>query len=241
MEKALFSLAVDNYPQEITDITFPLMQKWAQKIGADFHVITERQFPNFPATYEKCQLYHLGYEMNYDWVLFADADLLIDPDNSDFTQYLAPNTIATFRIYSAAEWWKSDEYFDWDGRNRLSIAPGFVITPKSCLTLWKPLDDLTQAEALSRIKDIGKAELAVLTRLTGDTTLCNRDKNFFLDEYTMSRNIAKHGIQCVRLLDLCEQHHLTNKFYHPDSWDTQRKIAYLRKMVCLTSVPEWSA
>jgi hypothetical protein len=59
MKKTLYTLSVnDKHPgqdfePEITALTFPLMRKYAHKIGADFHVIRERKHPDMPPVYEK--------------------------------------------------------------------------------------------------------------------------------------------------------------------------------------------
>ena len=45
VKKTVFTLSVNGYSPEITEITFPLMQLWADKIGADFHVIRDRIIP----------------------------------------------------------------------------------------------------------------------------------------------------------------------------------------------------
>lgn len=73
-----------NYDSRITDITFPYMRQYAKKIGADFKVIKFRIFNNsYPISLEKFQLYNISKD--YDWVIFFDADLLINPDCFDLT------------------------------------------------------------------------------------------------------------------------------------------------------------
>ena len=42
MKKVIFTLSVDDYSPEITEITFPLMRYYARKIDAEFRIITER-------------------------------------------------------------------------------------------------------------------------------------------------------------------------------------------------------
>jgi hypothetical protein len=43
MKKLLITFDI-NYTKEITDITYPYMKSYADKIGADFKIITERKF-----------------------------------------------------------------------------------------------------------------------------------------------------------------------------------------------------
>ena len=65
IKKCVFTLNVGGYATEITDLTYPLMKGWCAKIGADFHVITERKFSEWPITYEKFQIYELAKEGKY--------------------------------------------------------------------------------------------------------------------------------------------------------------------------------
>lgn len=43
MKKVLVTLDID-YPKEITDITFPYMEKYAKNIGAEFLILKERKY-----------------------------------------------------------------------------------------------------------------------------------------------------------------------------------------------------
>lgn len=47
-EKVLFTLNIDNYAPAITELTYPLLYSYADKIHADFHVIRQRRFPDWP-------------------------------------------------------------------------------------------------------------------------------------------------------------------------------------------------
>ena len=51
MKKLIVTLNV-NYSKEITDITYPYIESYAKKIDADFKVISERKFHNFPVNIE---------------------------------------------------------------------------------------------------------------------------------------------------------------------------------------------
>lgn len=66
-KKTVFTLNVDGYAPEITALTYPLIEAYAEKIGADFHIISERKFPEWPVTYEKLQIFELAREMGNDW------------------------------------------------------------------------------------------------------------------------------------------------------------------------------
>jgi hypothetical protein len=63
MKKTLFTLNVDSYAPAITELTYPLLKGYADKIGAGFHVIDERKSPGLPPVYEKAQIYDLCRQM----------------------------------------------------------------------------------------------------------------------------------------------------------------------------------
>jgi hypothetical protein len=45
LKKTIFTLNIDNYAPEIRDITRPLLERYAKKIGADIYDIEDRNFP----------------------------------------------------------------------------------------------------------------------------------------------------------------------------------------------------
>ncbi|HWB97853.1 MAG TPA: hypothetical protein VG672_14160 [Bryobacteraceae bacterium] len=46
IKKTVYTLNIGDYAPEICALTYPLMEAYARKIGADFHVIRERKFPD---------------------------------------------------------------------------------------------------------------------------------------------------------------------------------------------------
>ena len=45
-----------------------LIRAYADKIGADIHIIKERKFdPSYPPVYEKLQIFKLAKEIGADW------------------------------------------------------------------------------------------------------------------------------------------------------------------------------
>lgn len=173
MKKALFVVKVDNYKQSICNLTIPTIKKYADKIKADYIEITERKFQDFPPTYEKLQVYELGKE--YDWNILCDADLLIDENAPDFTIGLDPNYIGIFESFPASSMFELDNVFQSDKRN-IGIASYFIITNKINHQLWKPLD-LSWEEARLKTK-----------------------REFIIDEYCLSRNLAEKKILFTGLL-----------------------------------------
>ena len=83
MKKLLITFDI-NYTKEITDITCPYMKSYANKIGADFKIITERKFQDQPIICEKFQVYDISKE--YDWTILIDCDAIIHPNCPDVTE-----------------------------------------------------------------------------------------------------------------------------------------------------------
>ena len=73
-EHAVVSLGDDRF-RPITDVTFPAMEHYAGRIGAAFHVIGSRQYPNVNICYEKLQLGDLL--KRYRRLLYLDGDVLV--------------------------------------------------------------------------------------------------------------------------------------------------------------------
>src|SRR6266566_3735242 len=148
LKKTLYTLNVNHYPEAITSITYPLLEDYARKIGADFVVIRERKFPDYPPVYEKLQIHELGREN--DWNIYVDSDVLIHPDLFDLTEHLEKDTVLHYGADMAGNRLKYDQYFLRDGRN-IGSCNWFTIASDWCLDLWKPLDDLSLEEALANI------------------------------------------------------------------------------------------
>jgi hypothetical protein len=181
-KKCIFTLCVDNYAPEITEITFPLLKRFADKIRAEFYVIKERRYPLFPPVYEKLQIYRLGQEMQNDWNWYIDADALVHPDMMDITNLIPKDTVMHNGNDHAGNRWLYDRYFRRDGRN-IGSCNWFTLASDWCIELWKPLDDLTLEEAVARISPTVNESKTIITA------------DHLIDDYTLSRNIAKYGFK----------------------------------------------
>lgn len=117
VKKTVYTLNVGGYAPEISALTYPLLQAYAQKIGADFHVIRERKFPDWPMDYEKLQIHELAKEHNNDWNIYIDSDALVNPEMFDVTEHLHKNTVCHNGKDLAGIRWKYDHYFRRDGRH----------------------------------------------------------------------------------------------------------------------------
>src|ERR1700690_3327832 len=156
MKKTLYTLCVNDFAPKICAMTFPLLERYAKKIGAEFYVIKDRKFPDMPVVYEKFQIYDLMKERGDDWALYFDADALIHPDMWDITAMLHKGmTCSGHRSDFAPIRFKPDEYFLRDGRY---IAKGnwMMIASDWCRDIWHPLDDLTLEQAVQNITPIAE-------------------------------------------------------------------------------------
>ena len=234
VKKTIFTLNVDGYAPEITALTYPLIEAYAEKIGADLHVISERKFPEWPVTYEKLQIYQLAQEMENDWNIYIDSDTLVHPDTQDLTLLLPRDTVAHFGRDHAPNRWRSDRYFQRDGRN-FGTGNWLTVASDLCVDLWRPLDDLTPEQAIDNIFP------TVAERRSG---VVSRDH--LIDDYTLSRNIARFGLKATTFKDIFTNMGYTELkndqgqivraagggfFYHHYLYPTAQKVVDLRKVI----------
>lgn len=191
MRKALWTLNIDDYAPEITALTYPFLERYAKKIGADFNVISKRQFPHMPAVYEKLQLFTLGAA--YSWNVYVDSDALIHPDFFDVTEHLQKDTVCHYDRDIASNRWRYDAFFRRDGRH-ISSCNWFTVASDWCLDLWRPLENVESYKyALECISPI------VLEQNAGI------DREHLIDDYLLSRNIARYGLKFTTVKQIQEQ------------------------------------
>jgi hypothetical protein len=188
MKKTVFTLNVNGYSKEITDLTYPLLKYWTHKIGAEFFEIKERKYPDMPVVYEKIQIYDLGREMKNDWNIYIDSDALIHPETIDWTLYLKKDTVAHNGNDMANVRWRYDKYFMRDGR-QIGSCNWHSIASDWCIDLWHPLE-IPLEEALDNIYPTVMELNTIIT------------KEHLIDDYTLSRNIAKYGLKFKKLQQL---------------------------------------
>jgi hypothetical protein len=184
MNKTVYTLAVNNYEPEITKCTFPLMERYAKKIGADFYVIKERKFPDYPIPFEKFQIYDLSKERGDDWSIFFDADTLIHPDFFDVTVTVNKDTtVSGITSDFTPIRFKPDEYFRRDGRY-IGKGNWFMVASDWCRDIWHLLD-IPKEEAIANIT------------VTLEESKVGMKPEHLLDDYLVSRNIARFGLKHV--------------------------------------------
>lgn len=78
MSKLLVVTRSDSRIKEMTDITHPIIKKFAEKWGAEFRIFEEREWPVHPRHY---RIMELGELLNvYDRALCIDSDVIITPN-----------------------------------------------------------------------------------------------------------------------------------------------------------------
>jgi hypothetical protein len=203
-KRTLYTLCVDDYAPEITELTFPLMRTWAEKIGADFCVMTARCFPEWPAQCEKFQLPTHAAAQGDEWSIFLDADVLIHPDFPDIFQHLDRSTVYHNGLDVATTRFNCrDAYFQRDGRFR---SPGNWLCVVSDWTREDaysfPPPDLTPEQTAARIRPHVN-ELAAGVHAVG-----------LIDDFLMARNAARFGLHTGTIENVMKQLGLNNVLWH---------------------------
>jgi hypothetical protein len=220
LKKTIFTLDIDNYAPEITAVTYPFIEHYAEKIGADFHIITQRKFPEFPLTYEKFQIYELAQEMENDWNIYIDADTLVHPETIDFTLHVQKDTVIHHDKDMANVRWKYDRFFYRDGRN-IGSCNWLAIASDWCIELWKPPEDLTVEEAVRNIFPTVEEKGTVIK------------PGHLIDDYIVSRNIAKYGLKFASCRDILLKLNLplANFFFHQYTFSKEEKLKQIKEVL----------
>lgn len=170
--KCVHVLATEGYAPELCAITLPTIKAYAERIGADFNLITTRKFPSFPVNYERLQIYEAG--KSYDWNINIDADMVIGKKLHDITTNAPENLVRIVMKFDATMYFNVENniYFQRDGRN-VGLVDAFIVTSRLTHDLWEPLPGNFE-DHLSLFKD---------------------DQNRRISEFCLSQNLAKYGLQ----------------------------------------------
>jgi hypothetical protein len=221
MNKTLWTLNIDNYAPEITQLTYPFLLAYAKKISAEFRIINDWRLNSsshpWLAVYEKLQLFELG--RGSDWNLYVDSDALIFPDMFDLTERVHKDTVVHHGRDQAGNRWTYDNYFRRDGR-AISSCNWFTLASDWCLDLWHPLDDLSLAEAVKNITPIAHE------RLNGVTA------EHLIDDYILSRNIARYGLKFKTVGEIQEESGDAGKyFYHRHTVPVAQRVSEMTQLI----------
>jgi len=220
MKKVLYVMNIDNWNPEMTALTMPLFERYAKKIRAELVEIKERKFVNKPMIYEKFQIWYLAHENKADWHIYIDIDTAIHPNFPDFVEYFKKDTVASFRKEPSTVKYLTDEYFRRDGRF-IGIGGFFTAASDWCLDFWHPIEDLTTEEALGRIH----------------TTIIEQGMGIppkhLLEEYVLSRNLARYGLKHETVLEVFNRSGLQNANYlwHAYGLTPQDKLERLKALL----------
>jgi hypothetical protein len=222
LKKTVYTLCVDNYEPDITEITFPYMKAWADKIEADFHIITERKHPELPPVYEKFQIYELAKEHDNDWNIFFDADALIHPEFFDITSIINKDMTVSNGTDFIPHRFRPNKYMLRDGR-MIGKGNWCAIASDWCIDYWRPLDEDP--------KEIIKGIFPTVKEQANGITACH-----LIDDYTVSSNISRFGLKHVLIPELQKQYPqiLQNLLAHQYLMPAEQKVIYLQK-----TLKEW--
>ena len=216
--KVIYLLNVENYEPDITNITYPLIKRYAHKIDADIYTITDRKNPNYPPVYEKLQIYDLAREQKRPWIYYIDSDALVHPDMFDITEFIGKDTVVHNGSDMANNRWRYDDYFRRDGRH-IGSCNWLAVASDWCLDLWHPLD-IPYEEALENIFPIQDEINTIIT------------KEHLIDDYTLSRNIARFGLKFKTVGQIItDMGHPGNYFWHQYTINHEEKIKQMREIL----------
>ncbi len=122
-----------------------------------------------------------------------------------------------------------DEYFRRDGRN-IGTCGWCIIASDWGTDIWRPLDDLTMEEALQNCTP-------TIEETNAEATI---DPRHLLDDYVMSRNVAKYGLKYTTLIDLFNALGLVNSefFWHLYLIPEAEKVKQMKETLARWKIPQ---
>jgi hypothetical protein len=119
------------YPVEISSLTIPGLELYASKLGTVLTRITSRKYPEYPANYEKVQVWDLGADNDYN-ILF-DLDMLVAPD-----MYNVLGMVPNGDYVGCWQSFLERNLYNNRGVDVIVVS-NFLVVPKRCHGLFKPL------------------------------------------------------------------------------------------------------
>ena len=233
MRKTLYLLNVGGYAPELVALTRPHLEFYADKIGAEVCTITERRFPEWPLPYEKLQIHDLARERGDDWSIYIDSDALVHPELPDLTALIPRDTVAHNGADFGPFRWRQDEYFLRDGR-RIGSCNWIAVASDWCRDLWRPLDDLTPGQAVANIRPTVEERNPIMVNEDGTPRGgIEITADHLVDDYALSRNIARFGLKFMTLADLWKQLGMedANFFHHEYTLSVAAKTARIAETI----------
>lgn len=212
----LCTLACNGYSKELTDLTFPFFQQYADKCGLQFKILTERKFPELPASAEKFQIHAL----DYDKLLFIDADALIFPWCPDLFAVAADNQVILWHTDYSLERFRCDRLMLRDNRF-VGVGSWFVGSTKLTKEVWEPPVDANYCYSQITKKNYEKFP-----------------KEHLIDDYQLTINIARYGLHVFRVSDLLAKLQLKqNWIWHNYLLPLEGKIEQIKKELNTRDMP----
>ena len=193
---------------------------YAKRIGAEFFLITERKYPEWPILFERLQIYELAERRDDDWSIHIDSDTLVHPECIDFTEHLPRDMVAHNGSDFANIRFDYDRFFRRDGRN-IGSCHWLGIASSWCRELWKPPDDLTPEIAIAAIHPtVIEAAAGIMPE-------------HLIDDYLISRNIARFGLKFTTLIQLLDGLGIGNSnfFWHEYVISEVEKVEHLAQRI----------
>jgi len=131
----------------------------------------------------------LSKEHKNDWNIYIDADALVHPDFPDVTTVVNKDTVLFHAKDFSTQRFRADEYVLRDGRH-IGEGNWFSVSSDWCRDVWHPLDDITFEEACENIFPTVHETNTVIKR------------NHLIDDYLVSRNIARYGLKHALMQDI---------------------------------------
>lgn len=217
MKKTIYLLNIDNYAPEITEVTYPFIEMYAEKIGAQIVQITERKFPEFAPVYEKLQIFELEKTRKSDWIIYIDSDALIHPDLFDITEQIGKDTVFQVGTDFSPMRFKKNKYMLRDGRN-IGTCNWFTVFSDLTLDLYNP--------------DIGMSKDEIIEHCF--PTLEEKrvfDRTHLVDDYIIATNVAKYGLKYKNWKQLQDEKGVSGFFFfHQYLCSKEQKVIDLKKV-----------
>jgi hypothetical protein len=215
--KQIVTLNIGDYAPEVTSQTFPLLERYAHKCCADFHVITERKWPQEIANFEKFQMYERAQQ--YDFSLFIDADALVFPEAPDFSELVNDDQVALYMPDFSPERFRPTRYTSRDGR-WIGAGTWFVGCSRLTYELWTPPTEAELEEAHNNIFPTSAEERIGFPKI------------HLVDDYMLTQNIARFGLRVWTVLGYLNERRLArNWFWHDYRLTNAQKAAEIAKLI----------
>lgn len=222
MKKLLVTLNINDHDKEITELTFPHMREYAKNIGADFHIIKERKFLNYPVMLEKFQIYEISKD--YDWIIYLDADCLINPNSVDLTTLVEEDRVLIAKYTSPTHHFYPENI---EGKYNLSYyAPFFFLVfhnkNRDCVKPYK------NAERYRDYINLNSSHPEMIQYMKTKSDIIDGDiKISMLDEFFLTLNLHKYNIKTASLQE--DFLRLSNIAHISDS--KENKIKHLKNSI----------